>query len=129
MNNRTLFTITTILMGFFGVGFIVAPRLVFGLYGVTLDGGGVMLGTVAGAAIIALAVLAYSVRPEPASAAARVAIRTLLTFFVLKTAVTLLAQLQGVFNILGWTVVLIDGLLLTGYLLAWLREGRSLTAA
>lgn len=125
MNNRMLFTITAVLMGFFGIGFILAPRQVFGLYGVSLDGGGVMLATVAGAAVVALAVLALTVRPAPESAAAQVAVQALLAFFLLKTIVTVVAQLQGVFNALGWSIVLIDALLTTGYLLAWLRQGRA----
>lgn len=50
MGTRTLFTVTAALMLFFGFGFILLPRLVFSIYGVALDPGGVMLARVAGAA-------------------------------------------------------------------------------
>ena len=58
MKLNTLFTITAVVMIFFGVGFILLPAMVFSMYGVTLDANGIMLAHVAGAAVFALGLLA-----------------------------------------------------------------------
>lgn len=108
MGTRTLLTVTAALMLFFGFGFIFLPRLVFSIYGVALDPGGVMLARVAGTAIFSLAVLAWLGRNTRVPEATRVVVAALCCFFVIKSIVTLVAQLSGVFNALGWSILLID---------------------
>ena len=108
MGTRTLLTVTAALMLFFGFGFIFLPRLVFSIYGVALDPGGVMLARVAGTAIFSLAVLAWLGRNTRVPEATRVVVAALCCFFVIKSIVTLVAQLAGVFNVLGWSILLID---------------------
>src|SRR5687767_6983606 len=97
MTLRTLFTLTAALMVFFGAGFLLAPGPVFALYGVALDPAGVMLANVAGAAVLSLGLLAWLSR-DAATSSAGTAATALLCFFVVKTTVTLFAQLGGVFN-------------------------------
>ena len=126
MSLRTLFTLTAALMVFFGAGFLLAPGPVFALYGVALDPAGVMLANVAGAAVLSLGLLAWLSR-DAAAASARTAATTLLCFFVVKTTVTLLAQLGGVFNALGWSIVALDAALGLGY--AYLLFARPRVAA
>ncbi len=108
MRSQPLFTVTAALMLFFGTGFLVLPTLVFSLYGVVLDASGRMLAHVAGAAVFALGTLAWTVRNTADPAVNRPAMTALVCFFLLKSAVTLMAQLSGVFNALGWTILLID---------------------
>jgi hypothetical protein len=108
MRPQPLFALTAALMLLFGAGFLFLPAFVFSLYGVVLDASGIMLAHVAGAAIFALGTLAWAVRNTADSAVIRPAMMTLFCFFLLKSAVTLLAQLTGVFNVLGWTILLID---------------------
>src|SRR5688572_3542052 len=108
MRVQPLFTATAALMLFFGTGFLLLPGLVFSLYGVVLNDSGVMLAHVAGAAIFALGTLAWTLRNTADPAFIRPAVIALFCFFLLKSAVTLLAQLSGVFNAFGWTILLID---------------------
>lgn len=108
MRTRTLLTVTAILMLAFGVGFVLLPETVFSVYGVFLDPGGLMLARVAGAAILALGVLAWLARNSSVPEVNRVAVIALFCFFAVKSLVTLLAQLSGVFNGLGWSILAID---------------------
>lgn len=127
MKNRTLFTITAAVLMTFGAGFLLVPELIFALYGIELDAAGIMLANVAGAAVFALGSLALYYRKQPDTVAAYIAARMLLTFFILKAGVTLLAQLQGVFNTLGWSIVVLDVLLTAafGYIALRRRPQRS----
>src|SRR5688572_15412961 len=129
LSRRTLFAVTAALMGFFGAGFVLAPGAVFGLYGVALDAAGVMLARVAGAAVLALAVLAWLSRDAAGSEPGRAAATALLCFFVVKTTVTVLAQLGGVFNALGWSIVALDAALLLAHAYAlFARRGTAAAA-
>lgn len=93
----------------------MVPGPLFTLYGVSLDGSGIMLAHVAGAAVFALGLLAWLFRRSESSEANRMAATALFGFFLPKTIVTVLAQLDGVFNGLGWSIVLLDA----GFLLAY----------
>jgi hypothetical protein len=108
MRTQPLFTATAALMFVFGIGFLLLPAAIFSLYGVDLNAGGLMLAHVAGAAVCALGTLAWAMRNSTEPALIRPAVAALFCFFLLKSAVTLLAQLSGVFNALGWTILLID---------------------
>lgn len=108
MRTKTLLSITAALMLFFGTGFILLSRPVFSIYGVALDPAGVMLARVAGAAIFSLGALAWLGRNSSMPEVTRVVVVTLCCFFVIKSIVTLVAQLTGVFNVLGWSILLID---------------------
>lgn len=125
---RPLLTVTAVVMMLFGSGFILVPEQVFSLYGVSLDASGAMLAHVAGAAVLSLGLLAWLTR-QAEKAAARTALVALLCFFLLKTTVTVLAQLGGVFNMLGWSIVALDALLLLGYAAALLARLRPAATA
>ena len=100
-----LLTVTAVLMLCFGGGFILLPAQVFSMYGVELDPDGLMLARVAGAAVTALGLMAWLSRHADSK---RVVVATLFCFFLIKSIVTLQAQLAGVFNDLGWSILLID---------------------
>ena len=65
MKLNTLMTITAIVSFIFGLGFILAPSAVMGMYGNTLDLAGQFLGRYFGAALLALAFLAWYNRSAP----------------------------------------------------------------
>jgi uncharacterized membrane protein len=60
-----------------------------------------------GISMIAIAFLAWSSRNATSSETRRIALFTLLLYFVLGTVVTLTHQLKGGANTLGWIVVVI----------------------
>ncbi|MEK9137512.1 MAG: hypothetical protein AAB393_10350 [Bacteroidota bacterium] len=115
MKLHTLYTITAITLMFFGVGCLLVPEAVFSFYGVILDPAGIMLAHLSGAGIIALGVLAWKSRKITDPAALRANATAIFWFFVIKTAVTLLAQSGGVFNAMGWSIAVLDGLFLLAY--------------
>lgn len=73
-----------------------------------LNASGLMLAHVAGAAIFALGTLAWAVRATEDPAIIRRAVTGFFCFFLLKSSVTLVAQLSGIFTMLGWAILLID---------------------
>lgn len=91
----------------FGAGFLLIPKLVLGMYGVVLDASAERLARMFGTAVLALGLLGFLARNLGASTR-RLAGKSLLCFFLLKSAVTLEAVLGGMFNALGWTILAID---------------------
>jgi hypothetical protein len=124
MRIRHLFSVTAILMIGFGLGFLLIPVPLFNIYGVQLTASGVMLAHVSGAAVGALGTLAWGARALEESRSQRVALAALAVFFILKSTVTLLAQLSGVFNALGWSILALDVPLAALYLVALWQASR-----
>lgn len=127
MKLNTLFTTTAVVLVFFGAGFVLIPTTVFSLYSISLTDSGIMLANVAGAAVFALGLLAWLFRNSSDSDASRSAATALLGFFVIKSIVTIVAQLGGVFNALGWSIVALDVILTIAYAY-FLFVGRSAVA-
>ena len=115
MSHRLVLTITAAVLGAFGAGFVLMPGLVFGIYGVSLNASGLMLAHVAGAAIIGLAAFAWLSRNLAPDLVQRTLAPSLLLWFTIKAVVTLIAQLQGVFNTLGWSIVGLDVLFMAAF--------------
>ena len=115
MKLHTFFTITAVVMVLFGVGVLLAPETVFSLYGVALDANAIMLAHVAGAAVLALGLLAWPFRKSSDPQASRAAATALFGFLIVKITVSFLAQLDSVFNALGWSIIALDGVFVLGY--------------
>jgi hypothetical protein len=96
----------TVLM-LFGLGFLTAPTVVLAAYGVGLDVTAERLVRMCGTAIVPLGVLGLLARKLD-SRSRRLAGKCLLCFFWLKSVVTLEAVLGGMFNVFGWSILLID---------------------
>jgi len=112
---RILMIITAVITAVFGIAFVVAPAQFVSLYGVTADAPLKYVGQLFGAALVALAVLAWSARNASDSEGRRAII---LAFFVctgMSFIVALIGQLGGVVNALGWSTVAIYLLLAIGF--------------
>jgi len=100
----------------FGVGFVLVPKAVMSLYGVTLDPAGAMMTQFVGAAFLLLSVVLWLARNAPYS---EVTLRALVLAIVIGDTigfiVALLAQLSGVLNALGWLNVALWLLLALGF--------------
>jgi hypothetical protein len=115
MRFSTLLLIAGLLALGFGAGFLFVPGPALGAYGVTTDAGGLLMSRFFGAALGQLGLVIILVR-EVRDLAAQRAIA--LGSFLGSAAgmfVALMGQLSGVVNTLGWSSVLIYGLLLVGY--------------
>ena len=100
----------------FGVGFVLVPKAVWSLYGVTLDPAGAMMTQFVGATFLLLSIVLWLARNAPYS---EVTLRALVLAIVIGDTigfiVALLAQLSGVLNALGWLNVALWLLLALGF--------------
>lgn len=114
MTARVYLLVVAVVLGLFGLGFILLPGAVLAIYGVGIDVSDATVARAAGSAFFALGVLALLARTARSADVERVATLALLAFFVPKALTTTLGQVQGAFNALGWSVVVLDLLLLVG---------------
>ena len=116
MKLGTLFTINSIVVGLFAIGFVLAPGPLLAPYGlVDLSAGAILVARLFGAALCGFCIISVLVRGAPDS----VALRAIVTAFFLADGigfvVALLGQLAGVTNALGWSTVAIYLLLGAGF--------------
>ena len=105
MNFKNIMVISTVLALGFGIGFLIFPSPLASLYGLKLSHSGVFIGRLLGAELIGYGLLAWFIRNIVDPSIQR---PLLLAFFVTDGTgfiVTLLTQLAGLMNILGWVIV------------------------
>jgi NAD/NADP transhydrogenase beta subunit len=116
MKLSQLMSIKAVITLIFGIGFVLVPKAVMALYGVTLDSAGAMMTQFFGAAFLLLSIVLWFARNAPYS---EVTLRALLLAVVIGDAigfiVALLAQLSGLPNALGWLNVVLYLLLTLGF--------------
>jgi hypothetical protein len=123
MKMRTLFTANAIVQAMFGVGFLLIPTILLGLFGAQTDATGVMMARVAGSVIISLALVSWLGRDvDSVSAQDAMAWGFILAHFLAGILATL-SILSGAFNALGWSSVLIDIVFVVAFL--WVRQNRA----
>ena len=107
MNLKVVFTVNTVAAFIFGLAFLLMPVQIASIYGLTLDGAGVYVARLLGAAFIGYGVLVWQAKDWQASPARRAVVMALFIGFALGLAASLLGQLAGVTNVLGWLTVVI----------------------
>ena len=115
MTLRTLFTINIPISFFFGLTCLLIPEWLMSLYGAEISPAGAFMTRLAGAAYLGFGVLAYQAR---STRSAEFALALALGLFVqdsIGAALSLFAQINGLFNALGWTTVVLYLLLALGY--------------
>jgi hypothetical protein len=90
----------------FGLGFVLAPGLVLSIYGVETDLSFRYIGQLFGAALVSLAVLAWLLK-EASPKARQGGVLALLVGEVLGLILSVIGQLSGALNVLGWSVVVV----------------------
>jgi hypothetical protein len=129
MKLSTLFIINTIVAAIFGIAFVILPGPVLSLYDVTVDPTSMYLGQIFGAALISFAILTYLARNAPASPLRDAIVLALFVGDAVGFIASLLAQLAGVANGLGWITVVIYLLLALGFGYFYLVQGRRSVAS
>jgi hypothetical protein len=104
---KTLFTVTLIFELLFGLGFLAAPGTLFGTFGVTPDAFGVSLANVLGSALLAFTTLLWYARSSANSELHKVTVRTMFVYWLISSIFMVMAQLSGIFNAMGWSVVIL----------------------
>jgi hypothetical protein len=117
----TLFIVNAVVAILFGLAFLLAPASMTEIYGLEADvgsdyvQGAEFVARFAGAAFIAFGVLTWQARYSADSTARRAIVLAFLVGYVLGFIVALIAQLQGVYNALGWSTVVIYLLFALGF--------------
>lgn len=115
MNLRNLFLINAVIALFFGVVFVLLPEDTLSQYGVKMvPKGAILVARLFGSALLGLAIISWFARSFARDAQQNV----ILGLFVLAGVgfvVSLLAQLDGAVNELGWSTVVIYLLLALGF--------------
>ncbi|UCG87626.1 MAG: hypothetical protein JSW71_03500, partial [Gemmatimonadota bacterium] len=123
MQLSTLMVINAVVAAVFGFGFVVVPGQVTSLYGADVTPA---LGAqLFGAALLAFAVLTWTARSAPDSDARRAILLALFVGDGIGFIVSLVAQLGGDVNALGWTTVVIYLLLGLGFGYFWFAQPKA----
>jgi hypothetical protein len=115
MSIRALFIFNSILSLFFGCAFVLVPEFSISFYGITLGDGGILMARLMGAAFLSFTGITWFARNSEESEARRAIVLGLFISFAIGFVVSLMAQLSGIVNELGWSTVAIYLLLSLGY--------------
>ncbi|MFL5402416.1 MAG: hypothetical protein ACJ8BF_06320 [Gemmatimonadales bacterium] len=115
MRLRTLLFIGGVLALVFGLGFLLGPRAVLPLYGVSPEPAVVLMARFFGAALVQLGLVLYLIRDVGDPRTQRGVVIGSFLGSLAGLVVALTAQFWGLVNGLGWSTVAIYGLLLIGY--------------
>jgi hypothetical protein len=112
---KRLFTITLVVELIFAVGFIAVPGVMFGTFGVTPDAFSTALVRVFGSALLAFVVLLWYGRSSSSTDLHNAIYRSMFTYWLISSVLLLMAQLAGLFNAMGWGVVVLHIVFLIAY--------------
>ena len=115
--------INAVVAAIFGVVFVLVPARVFSLYGVEPNPPLNYVGQLFGAALVSIAVLAWLTRNVTDSGSRKSIVLALFVGSAVGFVVSLLGQLGGVVNSLGWSTVAIYLILALGF--AYFQFGKS----
>ena len=115
MNLRTLFVFAAAVTLAFGLGFMFAPGPLTELYGVSLDPGGLYVAQLFGAALIGLAIIAWTARTAEKSSLLEAILMGFFIFDLFGFLFSLWALMGNVVNDLGISSVILYGLFTIGF--------------
>jgi hypothetical protein len=115
MKLSTLMVVNALVAAVFGVGFIVVPGQITSAYGPEITPQLEYVTRLFGAALLAFAVLTWTARNAPDSDTRRAILLALFVGDGIGFIVSLMGQLGGVMNALGWSTVVIYLLLALGF--------------
>ncbi len=107
MNAKNLFFLNTIVASVFGLLFVLVPEQTLSLYGISMmSRAGLFVGQLFGSALIGIGIIAWYARSMSADAQDGIMMAIIVGHGV-GFIVSLIAQLQGISNNLGWSTVLL----------------------
>jgi uncharacterized membrane protein len=115
MGLKILLVITAIVAFVFGIAFIFVPSQVYSQYGIESNLNLNYMGQIFGAALVGLAIIAWLVRNTTDPVARRAVVVAFFLSEAVGFIVSLIAQIRGAMNALGWSVVAIYLLLALGF--------------
>jgi hypothetical protein len=115
MKLSALMVINAIIAAIFGVAFVVVPGQFMSLYGPAVTPDLVYVGRLFGAALLTLAVLTWTAKNAPDSEARRAILLAMVVGDAIGFVVSLIGQIRGIMNALGWSTVVIYLLLAVAF--------------
>lgn len=115
MNLKIMLLVNAVVAAVFGIALLVVPGAVIAIYGITADAGLRYMGQLFGLCLVGHVVLCWFAKDAPESEARTAIVRALFVTNGLGLVVSLVAQLKGVTNAVGWSTVAIYLLLALGW--------------
>ncbi len=115
MKLNTLLVANTIVAAIFGLAFLIVPAELVGLYGPRLSPAGVVVGRIAGSTILAFAIIYWGARNSKGAEALKAVLVAGCVTNGLDALIMLHATWTGIVNAMGWSAVVINGLLALGF--------------
>lgn len=115
MRPNTVFLTAAVLALVFGLGFLLVPAMVLPVYGAPTDPATVLMSRFFGVALFHVGLLLYFLKDVRDPASIRAMGLAGVAGSVAGLAVALMGVMAGVVNAMGWSTVVIYGLLLLGY--------------
>lgn len=115
MRLSTLLLIAGLIALVFGLGFLLAPAPLLALYGIPANPAVILMARFFGAALVQLGLVFYLIRNVTDPVTSRGIVLGSFLGSLAGLVVALTGQFWGIVNSLGWSTVVIYGLLLVGY--------------
>ncbi len=115
MKLKNLFIFDAVAALLFGLAFVFVPDTVASTYGATLNDIAKYLSQLLGAAFIAIGIISWYVRDTPRSETRDAIVLAHMIGDGAGLVIAALAQLAGVLNDLGWSIVVIYAILTIGF--------------
>ena len=122
MKLSTLMIIKAVVCITLGAALLLAPGMLYSLFGASLNDVGKFAAREYGAALMGTFLLTWYARNATDSKARRAIILDLFIYDAIGLVITLIAVFNGVMNFLGWSVVALYGLLAIGYGYFWFKN-------
>jgi len=119
MSLKTLMIIKAVVCLALGLLLLVAPEFGFSLFGASVTNDGTFPAREYGAALIGTLLLTWFARDAAESQARRAIILDLFIYDAIGVVITLIALLSGMFNFLGWGILIIYLFFAVGYGYFW----------
>ena len=115
MSQNLFFTIVAIIFALFGIGQLLAPQELMGMYGLNFNPAGVLITRVFGTVVIGLAIIYWACRNASASSLFTAVIYAGVISNVLDVVLAWYGISTGVLNTMGWALVILHALLTIGF--------------
>ena len=122
MKLNTLMIIKAVVCLTLGILLLLAPGFTYSIFGTSLNDGGTFAAREYGSALIGTLLLTWFARNAAESQARRAIILDLFIYDAIACVVTLIAQLSGLFNLLGWFIFAIYLFFAAGYGYFWFAQ-------
>jgi hypothetical protein len=123
MKMRTLFLINAVVQFIFGLGFLFAPAVLLGVFGTQTDVTGIALAHIAGGVILSLGIISWLGKDLDASAQNAIGWGGVFFSHLIAGIFVLLAVLNGTFNAIGWSAVVMDAFFVIAFF--WVRGSKA----